>query len=95
MTDVVTTKNILITYDDNWDILEILRDLEKTKVIPVVMKKAADEIERLREALVPFAEAADALDKENWDDDNIEGSCADINAKDCRAARDVLDKVLK
>ena len=32
MTDVVTTKNILITYDDNWDILEILRDLEKIKV---------------------------------------------------------------
>ena len=60
-----------------------------------IFDAAADEIERLREALVPFAEAADALDKENWDDDNIEGSCADINAKDCRAARDVLDKVLK
>ena len=59
MTDVVTTKNILITYDDNWDILEILRDLEKIKVTPVVMKKAADEIERLREALVPFAERSE------------------------------------
>jgi hypothetical protein len=53
----------------------------------------ADEIERLRKALVPFAEAADTLDKEQWDDGSIEGSCAYITAKDCRDARDVLDAI--
>ena len=56
-------------------------------------QEAADEIERLRNALVPFAEAADTLDKEQWDDGSIEGSCAYITAKDCRDARDVLDAI--
>lgn len=51
----------------------------------------ADEIERLRKLLVPFAEAADTLDKEQWGDGSIEGSCAYITAKDCRDARDALD----
>ena len=90
-----TSEKMWVTYDASWDIVEILRDLEKSKVIPVVMGKAANEIERLRKVLAPFAEAADTLDKEQWDHGSIEGSCAYITAKDCRDARDALDEILK
>jgi hypothetical protein len=46
-----------------------------------------DEVARLREALKPFAYAADDLDRENWGSGSIEGSLAHITAEDCRSAR--------
>lgn len=80
------------------DIVERLRERYTHSVqigfgINDIYIEAATEIEQLRKALVPFAEAADTLDKEQWDDGSIEGSCAYITAKDCRDARDVLDAI--
>lgn len=50
----------------------------------------ADEIERLRKALRPFAVAANALDRDGWDEGSIEGSLANVTAKHCRVARAAL-----
>ena len=73
------------------DIVEKLRgfwgDVSNRDII-----EAADEIERLREALRPFARAADQLDKEMWDDFSIEGSLAEVTGSHCRAARAALPK---
>ena len=46
--------------------------------------------ERLEMALKPFANAADQLDKEIWDDGPIEGSLAYVTGSHCRAARAAL-----
>lgn len=48
------------------------------------------EIERLREALQPFADAANDLDRDGWDEGSIEGSLANVTAKHCRIARAAL-----
>jgi hypothetical protein len=71
------------------DIVERLRgfwgDVSNRDII-----EAADEIERLRAVLEPFANAADQLDKEIWDDGSIEGSLAYVTGSHCRAARAAL-----
>lgn len=55
-----------------------------------VADEAAAEIERLREALQPFADAANDLDRDGWDEGSIEGSLANVTAKHCRIARAAL-----
>ena len=57
----------------------------------VALSACADRIEALEKALLPFAKAADALDKEAWDNLHIEGSNADITGEHCRAARAALE----
>ena len=61
------------------------------------IESLSDEIERLRarearlrEALEPFARAADALDLERWDDESIDGSSAIVTGLHCRNARAAL-----
>lgn len=78
------------------DLVTQLRTYFGSPLLPV-SHQAADEIERLRaenarlrEALEPFACAADDLDRENWGSGSIEGSLAYITAEDCRAARAAL-----
>lgn len=48
------------------------------------------QVGRLREALEPFARAADALDLERWDDESIDGSSAIVTGLHCRNARAAL-----
>lgn len=73
-------------YPGNLNVESLIVDLRKEA------EEAADEIERLREALRPFARAADQLDKEMWDDFSIEGSLAEVTGSHCRAARAALPK---
>lgn len=55
------------------------------------LREAANRIEALQRALLPFAKAADALDEEAWDNLHIEGSNADITGEHCRVARAALE----
>jgi len=56
-----------------------------------IASEAADRIEALERALLPFAKAADDLDEEAWDNLHIEGSNADVTGEHCRAARAALE----
>jgi len=72
-------------------------DLETESLRKHISKQQIDiitlgqEVGRLREALTPFAKAADALDTDGWEG-SIEGSLAEITADDCRKARAALEE---
>lgn len=67
-----------------------LREYSSKQALDIVT--LGQEVGRLREALEPFACAADDLDRENWGSGSIEGSLAYITAEDCRTARAALSE---
>jgi hypothetical protein len=68
---------------------------EKIESLSDEVERLRAENERLREALKPFAWAANALDLERWDDECIDGSSAIVTGLHCRIARASLEEEKK
>lgn len=73
----------------------IKRILKETGYSKSDFKMLRAENDRLREALEPFARAADALDLERWDDESIDGSSAIVTGLHCRNARAAIGEEKK
>ena len=84
MDELIAQAERVARYDVRIDPRKVLKECA------AALLASAERERELREALKPFANAADQLDKEMWDEGSIEGSLAYVTGSHCRAARAAL-----